>query len=104
MSEKKKPKIVGLEKALEGVPAEERDALRETVKSIFENAEPGKPIGKPVIPLPDGTTTCPECGKKLKHPHTWQLPEGIGGPLAGQLITNFECRPCGEFYMVKAVQ
>lgn len=99
-----KKKIIGLEKALEGVPPEDRDALRETVKELFEKAEAG-PIGKVVIPLPDGTTTCPKCEKKLKHPHTMQLPPGIGGGgLAGQLVTCLECRPCDQFYMVKAVQ
>jgi|SRR5271169_6584860 len=101
---KKKVEIVGLEKALDGVPVEDRDAIREAVKNLFENIEPGKPFGKPVIPLPDGTTTCPKCDKKLKHPHTTQLPKGVGGALAGQLVTNFECRPCDQFYMVKASQ
>ncbi len=104
MKGKKKPKIVGLEKVLESVSPEHRDALRQTVKDIFENAEPGKPVGKPVIPLPDGTTTCPRCDKKLKHPHTMQLPPGAGGALAGQLVTCLECRPCDQFYMVKATQ
>lgn len=99
-----KKKIVGLEKALKDIPPEDRDAIRETVKNLFENAEPGKPIGRVVIPLPDGTTTCPNCGKNLKHPHTMQLPPGVGGPLGGQLVTCFECRPCDRSYMVKAIQ
>jgi uncharacterized protein YbaR (Trm112 family) len=105
MTTKKKPEIVGLEKVLENISPEHRDGARQAVKEVFENAEPGKPIGKVVIPLPDGTRCCPKCKKKLKHPHTMQLPPGIGGGgLAGQLVTCLECRSCDQFYMVKAVQ
>lgn len=104
-TKKGKKKIVGLEKVLENISPEHRDAARQAVKDVFENAEEGKPVGKVVIPLPDGTTACPKCKKKLKHPHTMQLPPGIGtGKLTGQLVTCLECDACEQPYMVRATQ
>jgi hypothetical protein len=99
---KKKLKIVGLEKALENIPVEDREALGQEIRSLFQNAEPGKlpPGAKLVRHLEPGTKTCPECGKKLGKPHTTQLPKAVGGGL----MTFVDCEACDQPYEMKATE
>ena len=100
----KKIKLENLEKLLEKLPPDQRDAARTSTLSAFEDIAAGKIQPQVVIPLPDNTKTCPKCNSRLQYPHTMQLPPGIGGALAGELVTYCECVPGDQPYMVKAVQ
>jgi hypothetical protein len=104
MSEKKL-KIEGLERALEGVPEDEREELRALIKETFSNVDPSDPNTMPgqlVRQLADGVKNCPDCGNLLTNGFTMQLPNIGGHGLSGKLVTTIECESCDCSFMQEA--
>jgi hypothetical protein len=97
--DRKPPKVVGLDRAIEKMPEEERAGAREAVLEMLKNFDPDK--CKPVRPLPDGAKDCPDCGKKLRvKKGASEIPAVMGR--AARLVHFAECRACGEFFMLEA--
>lgn len=62
---KKKWKVVGLEKALEGVSPEDRAGVAAELEEIFRDFDPENAPGEPVLRVEPGTRVCPRCGHSL---------------------------------------
>jgi hypothetical protein len=96
MSNDKKWKVHGLEKALESVPPEERPDLLSEIESIFEDFDPENPPGEPVVELAPGTRTCPKCGADLVE--LTVVPAGAGPDPAGPPLLLLDCEECEVGY------
>ncbi len=88
-------KILNLEKALERVPADARDEMRETIEKLFEDFDPNNPPGQAVRPLSVADNDCPECGVKLRLCSTveWE----------GKLVSFLECPKCDACFEREAL-
>jgi hypothetical protein len=90
MSDDKKWKVHGLEKVLEAVPPEERGEIASEIEEMFADFDPANPPGEPVIPLPPGTRTCPNCGGELD-----ELTVVPAGPDASsEALLLLDCETC----------
>lgn len=94
MPNDKKWKVHGLEKALESVPAEERQQVASELEAIFDDFDPDSPPGEPVVPLPPGTQTCPRCGGELTE--LTVVPAGAGPDPCPLLL--LDCETCDVGY------
>src|ERR1043166_565104 len=73
---KKTMKLVGLEKALEGVPQRERASVAAEILEMFRDFDPENPPGEPVLRLEPGTRVCPRCGGVLTELAILPRPDG----------------------------
>lgn len=89
MSDVKKWKVVGLDKALEGVPPEERAVVAAELKEMFRDFDPDNAPGEPVPRLERGRRDCPGCGGVLVEFAILPRPDGQH---AHELI--LECETC----------
>lgn len=62
---KKKWKLVGLEKVLGSVPAEERAGVAAEIERMFKDFDPDSPPGERVVRVEPGTRVCPRCAGAL---------------------------------------
>lgn len=85
----KKWRLVGLDKALEGVPPEERASVAAEIQEMFRDFDPQNAPGEPVIRVDPGTRVCPSCGGPLVE--FALLPRPDGNP-SHELI--LECDAC----------
>ena len=92
------PRIVGLEKALESVPIEQRAALTAEIEAVFHDFDPENPPGEDIPALPPGTRSCPKCGGTLT---VFAAIEGDGAGRPGLLI--LDCEACGTSYSTEVV-
>jgi hypothetical protein len=76
MDEKKKWKLVGLEKALEGLPLEERAGAAAEIAEMFRDFDPDAAPGEPVVRVAPGTRVCPRCGGALEELGILPRPDG----------------------------
>ena len=76
MSKKKKWKLVGLEKALEGVPLHERAHVAAEIEEMFRDFDPENAPGEPVVRVEAGTRVCPRCGGTLVELAILPRPDG----------------------------
>jgi len=83
-----KQKIVITDKALKHVPEEEREALANDIREMFENAD--ELPGKPVLELPKGAKTCPKCNGPFELGPVLDIP--------GRTVQIYECDTCDEAY------
>jgi hypothetical protein len=58
-------KLVGLDRALDGVPPEERDSVAAAIQEMFRDFDPENAPGEAVIRVDPGTRVCPFCGGPL---------------------------------------
>ena len=85
-------KIMGLEKALESVPEEEREELKKSIMSAFEDVDADGLPGEPVEPLDAGVKACPACGRPLEQ-------VGDGAFVVGDDIFHIlDCLQCDKSY------
>ncbi|HEY6724869.1 MAG TPA: hypothetical protein VI197_12615 [Polyangiaceae bacterium] len=73
---KKKWKLVGLDKVLDSVPAEERADVAAEIERMFEDFDPEHPPGEPVVRVEPGTRVCPRCGGTLVELAVLPRPDG----------------------------
>jgi hypothetical protein len=73
---KKKWKLVGLDKALEGVPPEERAGVAAEIEEIVRDFDPESAPGEPVVRVDPGTRVCPRCGGPLVELALLPRPDG----------------------------
>ncbi|GEM_PF-3539766 len=71
----KKWKLVGLDKALEGVPLEERADVAAEIQDMLQDFDPENAPGEPVIRLEPGTRVCPRCGGPLEELALLPIPD-----------------------------
>jgi hypothetical protein len=76
LPKKKKWKLVGLDKALEGVPPEKRAGVAAEIEEIFRDFDPENAPGEPVLRLERGTRVCPSCGGALVELAILPRPDG----------------------------
>jgi hypothetical protein len=89
MPNKKKLKVVGLEKALEGLPQPERAGVAAELLEMFRDFDPENPPGEPVVRLEPGTRVCPRCSGPLTELAILPRPDGNADH---ELI--LECEAC----------
>ncbi|MCC6898754.1 MAG: hypothetical protein IT377_07250 [Polyangiaceae bacterium] len=92
MSNDKKWKVHGLERALDAVPAKERAGLAAEIEEIFADFDPDDPPGEPVAALPPGTRTCPRCGGELEE--LTVVPAGAGPGSSTATLMLLDCEAC----------
>lgn len=107
---KKPPKnIFSVEEVLKKLPEDQREGARAAIEHAFgEGWDPSRI--KPVRPLPDGVSVCPDCGQELHfHKHAAALPTKSSSPLAAlgppspPVMVHFaECNKCEESFMRRA--
>jgi hypothetical protein len=85
----KKWKLVGLDKALERVPPEERVSVAAEIQEVLRDFDPENAPGEPVIRVEPGTRVCPRCGGALEE--FALLPRPDGNPSHELLL---ECEVC----------
>ncbi len=61
----KKWKLVGLDKALEGVSPEDRASVVAEIQEVLRDFDPENAPGERVVRLDPGTRVCPSCGGPL---------------------------------------
>jgi hypothetical protein len=76
VTERKKWKLVGLDKALEGVPPEKRAGLAAEIQEMFQDFDPETTPGERVVRLEPGTRVCPACGGPLVELAILPRPDG----------------------------
>jgi len=89
MKNKKAMKLVGLEKALEGLPQRERAGVAAELLEMFRDFDPEDPPGEPVVRLEPGTRVCPRCDGVLTELAV--LPRADGNPDRELIL---ECEAC----------
>lgn len=89
MSDEKKWKLVGLDKALEGLAPEERAGVAAEIEGMFRDFDPENAPGEPVLRLEPGTRDCPSCGGALVELAMLPRPDGQA---TRELI--LECETC----------
>ena len=73
---KKNWKLVGLEKALEGLPPQDRAGVAAEIKEMFQDFDPENAPGEPVLRVEPGTRICPRCGGALVELAILPRPDG----------------------------
>ena len=85
----KKWKLVGLEKALEGLPPQERAGVAAEIQEMVQDFDPENAPGERVLRVEPGTRICPRCGGALVEFAILPRPDGqIGSELV------LECEAC----------
>src|SRR5260221_1481119 len=69
-------KLVGLERALEGLPQRERAGVAAEISEMFRDFDPENPPGEPVVRLEPGTRVCPRCDGVLTELAVLPRPDG----------------------------
>ena len=101
MSDDKKWKVQGLEKALAAVPEEERAALAAEIESVLADFDPENPPGEPVVLLASGTRACPKCGGDLVE--LTVVPGGVGSDPSSPPLLLLDCEDC-EIGFAQAIE
>jgi hypothetical protein len=76
VSNKKMWKLVGLEKALDGLPPEERAGVAAEIEEMFRDFDPENAPGEPVVRVEPGTRVCPACSGALVELAILPRPDG----------------------------
>ena len=90
-------RVRGIKQALEHLPPDLRREARREIMEMFKNFDPKNMPGDRILPVPPGTTACPQCRGRLVRTMMFEFPKGMGMP-EGR-FSALDCEQCDATFV-----